>query len=101
MLSIGGYIKLILRKRNMSVAELARVMTAQERKNGSATTIYKTHLNAEIKNDKISIAKARKIEIALDLPKFQLVNLIKPNLTKELIEVLENVYKKELKNEQY
>jgi len=94
MLSIGGYIKLILKKRNITVAELARNMTEQERQCGSSITIHKTHLNAEIKGDKISIVKARKIEIALDLPKFQLVKLIKPNLSEKQLKLLENVYYK-------
>lgn len=93
MLSIGGYIKLILKKRGLTVAELARMMTEEERKHGSSTTIYRMHLNPELKYDKITIEKARKIEIALNLPKFQLVNMIKPNLTKKQIEMLENVYK--------
>lgn len=93
MLSIGGYIKLILKKRGLTVAELARMMTEQERKHGSSTTIYRMHLNPELKYDKITIEKARKIEIALDLPKFQLVNMVNPNLTKKQIEMLENLYK--------
>ena len=93
MLSIGEYIKLILKKRGLTVAELARIMTEQERKHGSSTTIYRMHLNAEIKNDKISIIKARKIEIALNLPELQLVKMIKPNLSSKQLELLENVYK--------
>lgn len=93
MLSIGGYIKLILKKRGLKVAELARMMTEQERKHGSSSSIYRMHLNSELKYDKITIVKARKIEIALDLPKFQLVNMINPNLTKKQIQMLENLYK--------
>lgn len=93
MLSIGGYIKLILKKRGITVAELARMMTEEERKHGSSATIYRMHLNAEIKNNKITIEKARKIEIALNLPEFQLVNLIKPNLTSKQLQLLENIYK--------
>ena len=93
MLSIGGYIKLILKKRGLTVAELARMMTEQERKHGSSTTIYRMHLNPELKYDKITIEKAREIEIALDLPKFQLVNMVNPNLTKKQMQMLENLYK--------
>ena len=93
MLSIGGYIKLILKKRGLTVAELARMMTEEERKHGSSTTIYRTHLNPELKYDKITIEKARKIEIALNLPKFQLVNMVNRNLTKRQVEMLENLYK--------
>lgn len=93
MLSIGGYIKLILKKRGLTVADLARMMTEQERKHGSSTTIYRMHLNPELKYDKITIEKARKIEIALNLPKFQLVNMVNRNLTKRQVEMLENLYK--------
>lgn len=93
MLTIGGYIKLILKKRGLTVADLARMMTEQERKHGSSTTIYRMHLNPELKYDKITIEKARKIEIALNLPKFQLVNMLNRNLTKKQIEMLENLYK--------
>ena len=93
MLTIGGYIKLILKKRGLTVADLARMMTEQERKHGSSTTIYRMHLNPELKYDKITIEKARKIEIALNLPKFQLVNMVNRNLTKRQLEMLENLYK--------
>lgn len=100
MLSIGEYIKLILKKRGLTVAGLARMMTEEERKHGSQITIYRMHINAEIKHDKISIERARKIEITLNLPKYQLVNMINPNLTEKQIECLENIYKNKLKNEQ-
>lgn len=93
MLTIGGYIKLILKKRGLTVADLARMMTEQEREHGSSTTIYRMHLNPELKYDKITIEKARKIEIALNLPKFQLVNMVNRNLTKRQLEMLENLYK--------
>ena len=93
MLSVEGYIKLILKKRKLTVADLARMMTEQERKHGSNITVYRTHLNPELKYDKLSIERARKIEIALNLPKFHLVNMIKPNLTKKQVKWLENVYK--------
>jgi transcriptional regulator with XRE-family HTH domain len=93
MLTIGGYIKLILKKRGLTVADLARMMTEEERKHGSSTTIYRMHLNPELKYDKITIEKARKIEIALNLPKFQLVNMVNRNLTKRQVEMLENLYK--------
>lgn len=93
MLSMGEYIKLLLKKRGLTVAELARMMTQEERNHGSSITITRTHLCPEIKSSKISVERARKIEIALKLPKFQLVNMINPNLTKKHIELLENVYK--------
>ena len=93
MLSVEGYIKLILKKRGLTVADLARMMTEQERKHGSSTTIYRMHLNPELKYERLSLERARKIEIALNLPKFQLVNMMKPNLTKKQVEWLENIYK--------
>jgi transcriptional regulator with XRE-family HTH domain len=93
MLSIGGYIKLILKKRGLTVADLAKMMTEQEKKHGSSATIYRMNLNPELKYDKITVEKARKIEIALNLPKFQLVNMVNRNLTKRQVEMLENLYK--------
>lgn len=93
MLSIGDYIKILLKKRGLTVAELARMMTQEERNHGSNTTIHRANLTPDINNSKISIETARKIEMALKLPKFQLVNMINPNLTKKQIELLENVYK--------
>lgn len=94
MLSIEGYIKLILKKRGLTVADLARMMTEQEEKHGSSTKIYRTHLSPELKYDKLTLERVRKIEIALDLPKFQLINMMNPHLTKRQVEMLENVYKK-------
>lgn len=93
MLSIGEYIKLILKKRGLTVAELARMMTQQERRHGSSTTVYRMHLNSELKYDRLTIERARKIENALNLPKFQLVNMINPNLTEKQIEKLDNIYR--------
>lgn len=100
MLSIEGYIKLILKKRGLTVADLARMMTEQERKHGSSTTVYRTHLNPELKYEKLGLERARKIEIALGLPKFQLVNMMNPHLTEKQVKWLENVYKNKLENEQ-
>lgn len=69
------------------------MMTIEERKHGNTITIYKTHLSPELNSGKITIERARKIEIALNLPKFQLVSMINPSLTEKQIESLENIYK--------
>lgn len=93
MLSIEGYIKLILKKRGLTVSDLARMLTEEEKKHGSNKTVYKTNLNPELKHERLGLEMARKIEIALKLPKFQLVNMMNPHLTEKQVKWLENVYK--------
>ena len=93
MLSVEGYIKLILKKRGLTVADLARMMTEQEEKHGSTSKVYRTNLNPELKYEKLGLETARKIEIALNLPKFQLINMMKPNLTQKQVEWIEKIYK--------
>ena len=68
-------------------------MTKYERKNGNTNTIYKTHLSAEFNAGTITIERARKIEIALNLPEFQLVHLVKNNLSQKEEERLKKIYK--------
>ena len=93
MLSIGDYIKLILQKRGMTLTKLAEEMTELEKLNGNNETIYKQHLSRDLGQGKISITRARKIEVALNLPKFQLVNMINPTLSEKQIKHLEEIYK--------
>lgn len=97
MLALGDYIKLILKKRGLTIVELAKKMTKLERENDSDIKITNTHLSPELKYDKITLERARKIEVALGLPKFQLVNMIEPNLTPKQKERLDKIYKKSLK----
>lgn len=63
---IGTYIKLILQKKNMTQQQLADKLQVPKQNvsniiNGSAT---------------VQAYRARKIEIALDLPKYSLVELV-------------------------
>jgi transcriptional regulator with XRE-family HTH domain len=92
MLNIGEYIKIILQKRNITLTKLAEMMTEYEKKNGSTNTIYRTHLSAEFNAGAITIERARKIEIALKLPEFQLVHLVKHNLSPKEEERLRKIY---------
>lgn len=65
-MQIGTYIKLILQKKNMTQEELAR-------KSG----IPKTHISQIISGTiKIEFLRARKIEKALGLRKYELVEIV-------------------------
>ncbi len=65
-MQIGTYIKLILQKKNMTQQELA-----------DRSGIPKTHISQIISGaTAISSLRARKIEKALDLPKYELVELV-------------------------
>lgn len=65
-MNIGTYIKLILQKKNMTQEELAR-------KSG----IPKTHISQIIRGAiTISFIRARKIEKALGLRKYELVEIV-------------------------
>ncbi len=65
-MQIGTYIKLILQKKNMTQQELANRLG-----------IARTHMSAIINGaEAISAVRARKIEKALDLPKYELVELV-------------------------
>lgn len=65
-MQIGTYIKLILQKKNMTQQQLA-----------DKSGIPKTHISG-ILNGTVQLAslRARKIEIALDLPKYELVEIV-------------------------
>lgn len=65
-MQIGTYIKLILQKKNIKQQQLA-----------DKTGIKKTHISGIIHGTvKIEAYRARKIEKALDLPKYSLVELV-------------------------
>lgn len=65
-MQIGTYIKLILQKKNMTQQQLA-----------DKSGIPKTHISGIINGVvAISFLRARKIEIALDLPKYSLVEIV-------------------------
>ncbi len=73
-MQIGTYIKLILQKKNMTQQDLVNRINELHLANG---TMYKNKIS-EMLNGQMSITTvmARKIEIALDLPKYSLVELV-------------------------
>ena len=80
MISAGTYIKILLRKRNMSQMDLLRKMQSL-----GFDGVHKTHINNLIKNteSRPQYLLLRKIEIALDLPEFTLINMAgRPSETK-------------------
>ena len=91
MISAGTYIKILLKKRNMSQMDLLRKMQSL-----GFDGVYKTHINNLINNteSRPQYLLLRKIEIALDLPEFTLINIVgRPSeaKTKQLKEIKANV----------
>lgn len=70
MLDVTTFIKIILKKRGMSQADLLRKMEAKGIKG-----VHKEHLS-EALNGKMFPIMAERIEIALDLPKDTLVKMV-------------------------
>ncbi len=94
MISAGTYIKILLKKRNMSQMDLLRKM-----QNLGFDGVHKTHINNFINGTETMIRYGliRKIEIALDLPEFTLINMAgRPSKTKikQLKEIKANVKNK-------
>ena len=73
MISVGTYVKVILKKRNMSQADLLRKM--RELKLADDKTLVLQKLNNAI-NLKMGFTWARRIEIALDLPEYSLIKMV-------------------------
>ena len=73
MINAGTYVKIILKKRNMTQMELLNRM--KELKLADEITLCKQHLNNSI-NIKMGYIWARRIEIALDLPEYSLIKMI-------------------------
>lgn len=67
------YVKILLKKKNITQAELLRRM--QELKLADDKTLVKQKLNNAI-NIQMGYTWARRIEIALDLPKYSLVKMV-------------------------
>ena len=91
MISVGTYVKILLKKRNMSQIDLLRKL-----QNLGFEGVYLTHINNFIngKDTVIRYGLIRKIEIALDLPEFTLINMVgRPSETKikQLKEIKANV----------
>ena len=72
MISAGTYVKILLQKRNMSQMDLLRKMQSL-----GFDGVYITHINNFINGTETTTRYPliRKIEIALDLPEFTLINM--------------------------
>ena len=80
MISAGTYVKILLQKRNMSQTDLLRKMQSL-----GFNGVHLTHINNFINGTDtiIRYGLIRKIEIALELPEFTLINMIgRPSETK-------------------
>ena len=80
MISVGTYLRNELNKRNMTQRDLAREMERIGFKG-----VHYQHIGNLINgtDTKIRYGLARKIEIALDLPEFTLINMVgRPSETK-------------------
>ena len=80
MISAGTYVKILLKKRNISQMDLLRKM-----QDLGFEGVHITHINNFINgtDDTIRYGLIRKIEIALDLPEFTLINMVgRPSETK-------------------
>ena len=84
MIDAVDYVKIIMKKRNMRQADLIRAMEAK------GIPMYRTHMS-EALNGRMSCLMARKIEIALDLPKYSLVKMTGVKLTEAVIKQLEKI----------
>lgn len=73
MITAGTYVKVLLKKRNMSQMDLLRKM--QELKLADDKTLVKPKLNEAI-NQKMGFTWARRIEIALNLPEYSLIKMV-------------------------
>ncbi len=73
MITVGNYIKVILKKRNMTQKDLLDKMN--KLKLGNDIELNKQHLNNAI-NLKMTYIWARRIEIALELPQYSLVRMV-------------------------
>ena len=72
MIGAGTYVKILLKKRNMSQMDLLRKMQSL-----GFEGVHITHINNLINNteSRPQYLLLRKIEIALDLPEFILINM--------------------------
>lgn len=73
MINVGTYVKILLKKRNLTQMDLIRKMNEMDLGNG--VQLYKQHLNNAINGD-MSFLWARRIEIVLNLPKYSLVKMV-------------------------
>ena len=73
MISAGTYVKILLKKRNMTQIDLLNKM--KKLKLAEDKTLVKQKLNNAI-NIQMGFTWARRIEIALELPKYSLVKMV-------------------------
>ena len=75
MLNVGTYVKIILKKRNMTQMDLVRKINKLNLGNGKE--LSRCHLNNFLNGtEKQTVTWARRIEIALNLPKYSLIRMI-------------------------
>lgn len=88
---IGTYIKLVLIKKNMTQQELVDRLNKLGLVKENQTV--RKHTISDITNGRLTPSSylARRIEIALDLPKYSIVKLIGFPTTKEGMEKLEEI----------
>lgn len=73
MINVGIYVKILLKRRNMTQIDLLNKM--KELKLAEDKTLVKQKLNNAI-NIKMGYIWARRIEIALDLPEYSLIKMV-------------------------
>lgn len=72
-LNVGTYVKVLLKNRNMTQADLLRKM--KELKIADEETLVKQKLNNAL-NIQMGYTWARRIEIALELPDYSLIKMV-------------------------
>ncbi len=88
---IGTYLKLVLTKKNMTQQALVDRLNELGLTNNNE--IVRKHTISDIVNGKLTISPfmARRLEIALDMPKYSIVNLIGLPKTEIGIKKLEEI----------
>lgn len=96
-MNIGTYIKLILTKKNMTQQDL--VNRLNDLGLADNNEVVRKHTISDIVNGRLTISPfmARKIEIALDMPKYSIVNIIGLPKTKVGMKKLEELEGKNMK----
>lgn len=80
----------------MSVTDLVEEIQKIEKKNNIETRTFLSHIVDDLNNNHVSVNRARKIEIALDLPKFELVKMVTnvDELSKVALNTLDEIERK-------
>ena len=91
MITAGTYVKVLLKKRNMTQMDLLNKM--KKLKLAKEETLSKQHLNNSL-NIQMGYTWARRIEIALELPEYSLIKMVgnpTPMQWKRIKEIKANV----------